>query len=229
MSKVVVDYLLSRPFSYQEYARREYGIELHEKWMGSDEVGKGDYFGPLVVACVCTNIQEAELLYRYGLSDSKTLSQGEISRFETMIRELVGPSHMETVMISPAKYNQLHERMGNVNSILAWAHGRAISEVAGRSGASQALVDRFSSGHVRVSVQGVQVHEFVRGERDMAVAAASVIASAAFDRELRRLSKLSGFRLPRGGGKEAAQTAKSILSEKGSDYFRTIGKADFRL
>jgi|GEM_PF-2980300 len=230
LEKVVRDYILSVPFSYEDYLKREFGIEANEEWMGTDEAGKGDYFGPLVVACVCVTLDEAEMLYRLGLADSKRLAESELFRFNSIIESMVRPSHREIINISPSKYNELRESLGNINSILAWAHSRAIEQVAKRSNARMAIVDKFLSGsNEGIRVQGVFVHEFNKAERDMAVASASVLAAVKFREEMDEISRLCGFRVPRGAGADASALARRLREEKGEEFCRRVCKMNFKL
>ncbi|MCK4221238.1 MAG: ribonuclease HIII, partial [Dehalococcoidia bacterium] len=89
------------------------------KWIGSDESGKGDYFGPLVIVAVLVNTVSAESLAQLGVKDSKRLS-------DKSVRELAGEIKTKclhsVVAIGPRRYNELYSKIGNLNRLLAWGH-----------------------------------------------------------------------------------------------------------
>ncbi|MEM3852283.1 MAG: hypothetical protein QXP70_04715 [Methanomassiliicoccales archaeon] len=230
MRKVSEDYLLSLPFSYRDYALRELGVKLPEKWTGTDEAGKGDYFGPLVVSAVCISEEDAEILYRRGLVDSKRLAPSVLEKYASMVRELIPPSHRETMIISPQRYNELHASMGNVNTILAWAHAKLISTLAAKTRVSMAIVDRFAAGATEETMRkatGLEVIMIEKGEREMGVAAAAVLSVSAFRSALFSLSEKHGIRLVPGAGEEAKSLYRQLRETKGAEMLRQVAKTDF--
>ena len=100
--------------------------------IGTDESGKGDYFGPLVVAGVYVPDGGREVLAALGVRDSKTLSDGQVERLARAVREAYPTA---VVAIGPERYNALYAKVGNLNRLLAWAHARssASRSVARRS------------------------------------------------------------------------------------------------
>jgi len=110
-------------------------------WIGSDESGKGDYFGPLVVAAVAITKDNWRVLETLGVQDSKNLSD---TRAFALAAELRPAFPNDVVVIMPPRYNQLWSKFGNVNKLLAWAHARAIENVVEKSPqATAAVADQF--------------------------------------------------------------------------------------
>lgn len=231
MVKLLKDYFETVPFDYAAYVSGTLGISLPSRWIGTDEAGKGDYFGPLVVAGVCLDVETASLLYRRGVCDSKKFSSAQLLKFEDMLIQILPASSFEVITISPEKYNELHAKMGNVLDILVWAHSRVIKNLNARMQCEAAVVDKFASGarerEMASSVPGVTIHQFTKGEREMAVASASILASARFNHALDDMSEQCGFRLPKGAGAEVKELASRILREKGGRFYGSVAKADF--
>lgn len=232
-SGLVRDYFTSLPLDYREYARNELGLSLPACWAGSDEAGKGDYFGPLVVAAVSVNDDTARKLFIAGITDSKRLSRSELVRLSESTFSIADSGNIEIICISPSSYNALYDKMQNMNDILAWAHQKAIRNISSRNRCTAAVIDKFSSDRtvdwMRKGLPEIELHALTGGEREIAVAAASVLASARFVKEMETIGESTGADIPFGAGDAARKLAGTIVSEKGIDYFRRIGKANFRL
>jgi len=115
--------------------------------IGSDESGKGDYFGPLVCAAVCVDETTAGELCAAGVRDSKTCSDREIRELAETIKQLCA-GKFEIIEISPEKYNKLYEQMRtegkNLNTLLAWGHAKAIEELLQKVDCGTAIADQFA-------------------------------------------------------------------------------------
>lgn len=156
-----------------------------ETRIGIDESGKGDYFGPLVVGGVLIDAKDIEYLERLGVCDSKKLSDKKIIELYT---DFAGKITNTVVIISPIKYNEMYEKLSNINKILAWGHSRVAENLLeqDKKKCSLIVIDKFAKHDSRVSnilmerarkCRLIQVH---RGERDVAVATASIVARANF-------------------------------------------------
>ncbi|TAK61978.1 MAG: ribonuclease HIII [Dehalococcoidia bacterium] len=200
-------------------------------WVGSDESGKGDYFGPLVVAAVAVTSTNWRVLVELGVQDSKNLTDARARSLADQIRAAF-PN--EVIAVMPRRYNELWTKMGNVNRLLAWAHARAIENVIERApDATAAVADQFGDEslirnalfeHGR-KVQLVQMH---RAERDPAVAAASILARAEFLRRLEQLSRDAGVRLPKGAGPPVEAAARAIVTSRGAAALDGLAKMHFK-
>lgn len=197
--------------------------------IGVDESGKGDYFGPLVVAaCLMTPEAEAHLT---SLRESKALSDRAVLSLEKEIKE---HCPHEIVLISPAKYNELYEKLRNLNKLLAWGHARAIESLLQKHPTEEVICDQFASADTlrkALMAQGcsANVHIRVRAEDDPAVAAASVLARARFLSYLQWASKTWGVSLPKGAGEGVLHAAKHFIALHGFHNLKEVAKLHFKI
>lgn len=181
--------------------------------IGSDEAGKGEWLGPLVVSAVAISSEQSRYLRAHGAMDSKALSVQRIMELDHDIKTHSLARH--TVLVSPEKFNrrlaELHEEGKNLNDLLAWAHSLAISNVfkgikSSSKSRVQIVVDEFARAKTRdriarvIDLESVELVQRHQAEDEIAVAAASITARAArelwidgarktFNIELRELSK----------------------------------------
>jgi len=208
------------------------GLDPFNGRIGVDESGKGDFFGPLVVAaCYVGPEHVAEL---EGVKDSKKLTDPQAIRLAAIIRRVC--PH-EVIGIGPTKYNELYEKFKNLNKLLAWGHARAIENVLEKQEAHLVISDQFAAGGDVVKRalyekgKAVEFRSMVRAEVDLAVAAASILARAEFLSRLRKLSEEFGIELPKGAtnvigpGKRFVQMhGPAALSQVAKMHFRTAGQ-----
>lgn len=196
--------------------------------IGTDESGKGDYFGDLVVAGIYLNAASEPLAQSLGVRDSKKLTD---AKAKVIAKGIEAAFPYEIVRISPATYNDLYEKMGNLNSLLAWAHARVIENLLPRTDAELIVSDQFGNAAVLENAlmrsgRTVRLLQIVRGERDLAVAAASIIARATFLRRLDVLSQEVGFQLPKGAG-NTIPIGKELYAKGGLPLLRHVAKLHF--
>ncbi len=211
-----------------------------EPRIGVDESGKGDFFGPLVIAGVFINEAAARNLMEIGVRDSKLIkSDARIAEIAKQIRATAG-CVANVVAIGPEKYNQLHARMRNVNDILGWGHARVIENLLERvdpagNGANckKAISDQFGNKRIVQNalmergkkIELVQRH---KAESDLAVAAASIIARDEFVRRLRKLGKELGVELPKGASSAVEEAAVELVAKHGREALAKAAKMHFR-
>ena len=123
--------------------------EMFEPHFGIDESGKGDFFGPLVIAGVYVDREIARKFLEAGIQDSKRIgSDKRIRELAKIIRTTPGAVG-DTVSIGPERYNDLYEKFGNLNSLLGWGHARVIENLLGRKpDCPRALSDKFADASV---------------------------------------------------------------------------------
>lgn len=204
-------------------------------WCGSDESGKGDYFGPLAVAAVCVDEATAAKFASWGVCDSKALTDDKIHQLAAKIRE-TARAHT-TLVLRPQFYNQryrqLKDQKMNLNHLLASGHIHALGKVLQQVPECHfALVDQFTrhnriTGTLEQAFPGLQVYQQPRAEADMAVAAASILARDAFVAVMDQLTEQAGFPLPKGGGAQATAAARRIVEEQGKDALVRFVKLHF--
>lgn len=205
-------------------------LEFPDKVVGSDETGKGDYFGPLVTCAVAFDASKLGHFAEDALVDSKTLSESAVKRIAAEIRQ-----HLvyKEVVILPERYNQIYQTFGNLNRMLAWAHATAIEGVLEQTEADVALVDKFCDESVlrRYLKERGKTKKLVmrpKLEAHPAVAAASIIASDTFTRSLLRLGREVGLVLPKGAGSPVDSAAKRLVSVNGEAVLQKVAKLHFK-
>ena len=158
---------------------------------GSDESGKGDYFGPLVVACCYVDEGLASELRKMGVKDCKQMADTSVLGVGAKIRHLLGPQRYAVVKIGPPAYNRLYAKIRNINRLLAWAHGTCIESLLEKQPACpKVVVDQFAPTEavinraLKARGRKITVDQHHKAESDIAVAAASVVARELFLRDL---------------------------------------------
>ncbi len=204
--------------------------------IGTDESGKGDYFGPMVVAGVLVDALTRPKLEALGVKDSKLLSDKRCRELAAQIREICRGKY-EEVEISPERYNELYgtlQKEGkNLNHLLAWGHARAIESLQGRFFCTHAVADQFGDEHYirsKLMEKGKQLQliQVPKGERYLAVAAASILSRDRFLSRLETLSEEYGIELPKGASEAVVTAAERIVVEKGAQELRKLAKLHHR-
>jgi ribonuclease HIII len=204
-----------------------------EPRIGVDESGKGDFFGPLVVAGVYVNEEAARNLMEMGVRDSKLIkSDKRIADIAKQIRGTPGAVY-NVVPIGPEAYNRLHAKMRNVNDILGWGHARVIENLLAKVDCKKAISDQFGNKRIVLKalmergkkIELVQRH---KAESDLAVAAASIIARDEFVRRLGELGKKMQVKLPKGASTAVEEAAREVVAKHGREALAAITKVHFR-
>jgi ribonuclease HIII len=208
--------------------------EMFTPHFGIDESGKGDFFGPLVIAGAFTDREIARRFLENGIQDSKRIgSDARIRALAKMIRQTPGVAS-DIVLIGPERYNELYRKFGNLNALLGWGHARVIENLlAKRPDCSRALSDKFADARVIESAllqhgQHIQLEQRTRAESDLAVAAASILAREAFIDWLERTGKRLGLTLGRGVSASVKEKARQLVEKEGGEALRRFAKVHFR-
>ena len=204
--------------------------------IGTDESGKGDYFGPLVVGGVLVETGTRKQLVALGIRDSKKLSDARCREMAAGIRRICVGKYRE-VIIPPERYNTLYEefrREGrNLNHLLAWGHARTIESLLESAPCRLAVTDQFGNeSYIRSrlmrkgrEIELIQEH---RGERYLAVAAASILARDRFLEYLERLSGEAGLVLPKGAGAPVVAAGRKYVERHGADKLPSVAKMHYK-
>ena len=200
------------------------------RWIGSDESGKGDYFGPLVTAAVLVDSKSASLLRELGVKDCKRLADSSVKELATMIEKMCPCS---VVAIGPAKYNELYDKMRNLNRLLAWGHSRAMENILAKEECDYALADKFGDERFIINAllekgKKVEVRQQTGAESDMGVAAASILARAEFVHRLAMLSKKYGMKFPKGAAPVVIEAGKAFVRQYGEERLKEVAKLHFK-
>lgn len=206
----------------------------NETRIGIDESGKGDYFGPLVVGGVLVDKDEIKYLEQLGVRDSKKISDKKIIElFSQFSKNIL----WDKVVVSPERYNQLYSKLQNINKLLAWGHSRVAENLLEKSSKKCTLiiVDKFAKYDSRIEnalmeksrkCKLIQVH---KGERDVAVATASVVARAVFITEMKTLSEKFDFDFAFGVSDLVKNQRVGFLKKYGNSELDKVAKLHFKL
>ena len=198
--------------------------------IGIDESGKGDYFGPLVIAGVCVTPDQEAQLRDLGVRDSKTCSDKRAHTLAAHIRTLC-PTTL--VAIGPERYNSLYASLKNLNTLLAWGHARAIENLLETVRCERVIADQFGNARFLNNAlmqrgRTVELIQKPRAEQEIEVAAASLVARAAFLRRLQDLSSRFAIPLPKGAGPQVITAGKAVVEQYGPDGLGQVAKLHFR-
>ena len=202
--------------------------------MGIDESGKGDYFGPLVIASAYTNAERVQKLREIGVQDSKRIrSDRKILALAKEIRNILN-DEFALITIGPAAYNRMYEKIGNVNKMLAWGHARAIENLLDKvPDCPRALSDKFGpSNRIKSALMEkgakIELEQKTKAESDPAVAAASILARAGFVMALKQLEKKQDHILPKGASDLVQKAAQQLIEKKSPSILMEIAKCHFK-
>lgn len=198
--------------------------------IGIDESGKGDYFGPLVIAAVFVDATTQGELALMNVRDSKKISDGRILEMAPDIRMLCPHS---IIAIGPQRYNELYLKIRNLNRLLAWGHAKALETLLEKVQCERAIADQF--GDERLILNALQekgrtiiLEQRHKAESDMAVAAASILARAEFLLRLKRLSDEVGTTLPKGASPAVELAGRMIVKKHGEERLGSVAKLHFK-
>lgn len=207
---------------------------MFEPHIGVDESGKGDFFGPLVIAGVFTEAVSTRALIEKGVMDSKRIgSSNRIRALAEAIRATPGV-RSRVVTIGPARYNELYESFGNLNELLAWGHAKVIEELAAEvPECPRALSDQFANPRVlkrALDRKGVaiELEQRTKGESDVAVAAASILARESFVQWMARASEQWEVTLAPGAGPPVLEAGRAFLGRHPRQDLRQVAKLHFK-
>lgn len=201
---------------------------------GIDESGKGDFFGPLVIAGVYTDAEITRSLIKAGIMDSKRITTpAKIRQLAAVIKATPG-IEFDVIALRPEKYNELYASFKNLNRMLAWGHATVIEElVRKKPDCPRALSDQFAKAEVlqRALKQKnitLTLDQRTKGESDTAVAAASILARERFIDWMDAATKKVGFKIPLGASSAVITAGKTLVKEHGADVLGKFAKLHFK-
>lgn len=208
-------------------------IDEPDEYIGTDETGKGDFFGPLVIAAVFIDKISMRELKKIGVKDSKQLNDNMIRDISKEIRKIILEKNRNVVSINPEKYNRLYESFKNLNKLLAWGHSKTIENIILNNKITTVISDKFGNESLLISELArkninVNLIQTTKAERFVAVAAASILAR---DRMINWFFKTGNelkLDIPKGAGDVVNITAGKIASNYGTRILPKIVKLHFR-
>ena len=208
--------------------------EMFAPHFGVDESGKGDFFGPLVIAGCYTDRGIARKLMDAGIQDSKRIgSDQRIRDLADIIRRTQG-AVQSVIAIGPERYNQLYDKFKNLNRLLAWGHAKVIENLLERRpDCPRALSDQFANPSLiqRALMEkgrGIQLDQRTKAESDVAVAAASILAREGFIDWLADAGSRLQVKLPRGASGAVKAVAGDLVAARGPEFLSLVAKTHFK-
>lgn len=204
--------------------------------IGSDEVGTGDYFGPITVVAAFVSKQQRDELQALGVKDSKGMKDNEIIR---IAKQLIKQVPYSLLILPNEKYNSLQSKGMNQGKIKAILHNQALLNIKKKLGNTRydgILIDQFAERGVyyryiaeqKEKVQEDHMYFFTKAESlHLSVAAASIIARYAFVKEMDKLSEKAGFEIPKGAGPQVDRAAAKLIEKQGEDALNVFCKLHF--
>lgn len=214
-------------FDYQDVLNDD--VSLEER-IGVDESGKGDYFGPLVIAGVHADASGVKILHELKVRESKQVTDARALKLAAIIAAKL---KTKVVIVGPEKYNMLYDSMGNLNKILAWGHARVIENVLSEVPCRKVLLDQFGNESLVQNAlmkkgRSIEVEQMHRAESDIVVAAASIIARAKFLSRLKHLSQTFNIDLPKGASQQVIEAGRKFVEQRGIQQLTKVAKLHFK-
>ena len=176
---------------------------------GCDEVGKGDIFGPLVLCCAVIPPENFREVLKLCPKDSKNMKDSEIIKKAGKLSRLV---NYKCINLMPERFNQLYDKYKNINRLMDDAYRKLIETLQQEHKPLRIVVDKYSPTNPFQDMNNLVFME--KGEKDIAVSVASIIARSKFLRKIRELEEIHGIPIPRGASGNAKGYAKEILKTK---------------
>lgn len=203
--------------------------------LGSDETGTGDYFGPITVAAVYVPASKIELINELGVKDSKMLSDDYMRKIAPDLRAACVHS---VLVLRNEKYNSLQAKGYSQGKMKAMMHNKALQNTLTKMAPEKPeciLIDQFAErgvyyNYLKTEREIVQesVYFSTKAEQlHVAVATASILARAAFLKEMDRLSEIAGLELMKGASNKVDVQAARIWRKQGEEFLRSITKWHF--
>jgi ribonuclease HIII len=199
---------------------------------GSDEVGTGDFFGPVVVTASLVQDKDVDWLTELGVKDSKMITDAMILK---MADAMTGKIHHVTTLINPMKYQTMIAKGYNLNEIKAKLHHHALMTLREKVKIDAPMViDQFASE--------TKFHEYLKDQpkipnlklvekaenQYLAVAASSVLARAKFIRAMNDLGRLFMVKIPFGASDKVETFAFEFAQHHGLETLKSICKTNFK-
>ena len=209
-------------------------IPLRISSTGSDEVGTGDYFGPIVVTATYVTKDNIDFLLDLGVKDSKKMTVNDILK---VVPEVIKKIPYETFILSNKEYNKVYDSDMNMNKMKAILHNKVLSHFANKKTYPHeyTVVDQFENpksyyNHLKDAKFKVFGITFLTKAENqcLSVACASIISRYIFLKEMDKISKEIGMELPKGAGDIVDDFGKEIVKKYGKDKLTEIAKLNFK-
>lgn len=213
--------------------KREKVIPIRISSIGSDEVGTGDYFGPIVVTASYVSKENIDFLIDLGVKDSKKMGDAQIMK---IVPEIIKKIPYKTFILSNNEYNSHYGNNMNMNKIKAVLHNKVLYELKSLGYYyDYIVVDQFEYpkayySHIKDSTKQVRDIFFLTKAEDqcLSVACSSMISRYIFIKQMEKLSMELGVNIPKGASDKVDEVGKKIVSLYGKDKLNSIAKLNFK-
>lgn len=202
--------------------------------VGSDEVGTGDYFGPIVVTSAYVKKEDVEKLEKLGVGDSKKITDDKIKKITP---ELIKIVKYRSMILTNKEYNEKYTKDINMNKIKAILHNKVLYQLMTeeKPNIDYIVVDEFAREN--------RYYEYLNGipniqrnitfmtkaeDKNLAVASASIISRYIFLKEFDKLSDSVHIPLPKGAGHDVDKIGEEIVEKYGEEKLQEIAKVNFK-
>lgn len=201
--------------------------------IGSDEVGTGDYFGPIVVTCSYVNKENIKFLENLGVKDSKKLTDEKILE---IVPQIIKKIPYECLILSNEEYNQKYTTDINMNKIKAIMHNKVLTKMKEKfNDIEYTVVDQFAKPYVyyhylkEVPNKTTNITFMTKAEdKCLSVACASLISRYIFLKEFDKLGKKYDIFLVKGAGPKVDELGVTLTKKYGQDILSKIAKLNFK-
>lgn len=202
--------------------------------VGSDEVGTGDYFGPIVVTACYVTKEDIPFLEKLGVGDSKKIDDAKIKKIAPEIAKKI---KYRSVILSNKEYNEKYTKDINMNKIKAIMHNKVLYQLMQeeKPKIDYIIVDEFA--------REARYYEYLNGvsaiqknitfmtkaeDKNLAVACGSIISRYLFLKEFDKLCDSIHIPLPKGAGKDVDSIGEEVVEKYGKDKLKEIAKFNFK-
>ena len=205
----------------------------HSSSIGSDEVGTGDYFGPIVVTASFVAKENIPFLEELGVKDSKKMSDEQIME---IVPKIIQKIPYQSMILNNHEYNEKYSEDINMNKIKAILHNKVLLKMTKQNvNYEYVIVDEFAKSYIYFNYLR-KVPEVVRNitfltkgeDKSLAVACASLISRYIFIKEFDKLSQSLGISLPKGAGVKVDEVGRQIVEKYGFDKLKEVAKLNFK-
>lgn len=218
----------------QEEAKKADEKYYNTNAVGSDEVGTGDYFGPIVVTATYVKKEDIPYLESLGVGDSKKIDDSKILKIAPKIAKRV---KYRSIILSNKEYNEKYAKDINMNKIKAIMHNKVLYQlmVEEKPEVDYIIVDEFAR-EARYYEYLRDVRDVQRGitfitkaeDKNLAVASGSIISRYIFLKEFDKLCDSIHIPLPKGAGKDVDTIGEEVVEKYGKDKLKEIAKFNFK-
>lgn len=205
----------------------------HSSSIGSDEVGTGDYFGPIVVTASFVAKENIPFLEELGVKDSKKMSDEQIME---IVPKIIQKIPYQSMILNNHEYNEKYSEEINMNKIKAILHNKVLLKMTKQNvNYEYVIVDEFAKSYIYFNYLR-KVPEVVRNitfltkgeDKSLAVACASLISRYIFIKEFDKLSQSLGIFLPKGAGVKVDEVGRQIVEKYGFEKLKEVAKLNFK-